>query len=140
MTEQIITTEKTSTVNDFISLTNGAAAVDFSPAFKKSVDKHYPGLLSEIEKSGYVNGAKFYKIYLRHADVNGKNIKFAFFKNLSPADKISKLPAAKKSGRDILTTIPKIFKSLLGLHRVVFTITITNRGNDFRTLHVNVNH
>jgi hypothetical protein len=134
---RVAKTEKTA---DFASITTGAAAVDYAASYLKSIEKYYPHLIGDIEKSGYINGGKFFRIYLRHSDKSGKSPKYIFIRNIPVPTKLAGTAPAKKSGRDILTVLPAGFKSLTNLHHVVFIITITVRGTDYRSLHINTNH
>jgi hypothetical protein len=133
--------EKTPKNADFSSITSGAAAVDFSSNLEKQINQIYPGFLTDLYKSGFVNGAKFFGIYLRH-NVGEKNSpKYLFIKNaVPPKNAAAKNPAAK-NGKNILTTLPKnVFPSIKNLKNAVLIITITYRGVSYRTFHLNANH
>jgi len=139
-----IETEKieTTTAADFVSITSGASAETYSAAYAKQIEKIYPGLIADIERSGIIAGSKFFRIYLSHNLEKNKSrtSRFLFLRDIPTPKKIAALPPAAKSGKNILTDIPKNFTSLSKLHNAVFIITITSRGRDYRTLHINLNH
>lgn len=142
-TENTTTTTAADNSADYPSITTGGAAVPFTSALHKQIDARLPGFIADIHKSGYINGSKFYNIYLRYNLIKNKKSseKYIFFSDATTPKNISALPIAAKNGKKIINYFPKnVFPSIDELHNAVFTITVTYRGQLFRTLHINLNH
>jgi hypothetical protein len=138
--------KKSATDKPFISINNGASATEFTSTIKTAINTQYPGLLETIEKSGFINGAKFYKIYFRHTakTENGKTAEFFInTKTIIPPKYVTESKPAPRNGRTIINTLPKnhpFHTILTPFTDTVFILTITYHGNDYRTIHYNSTH